>query len=574
MSRSYIFFVICSWSIFISEAYAISTEQNIQDIEKALKQTQSELTALIQQQAKNQRELDIAKHQLAIEPKPQIPSGPQYEYRPYHFQSLWVDFTERDYLRYPSNPYPPYFMIQSADKSNSLEFHAWVQIDQDIFFNYQGLLINNGTSEEGVYTRNTIDRIWMRRIRPSIEGTVYDYFQYFINPDFGLGQPLLYDAFLDINYFRGFGFQVGQQMSLVSGIENFFSNYDYLVRSYTQEVSYPTMMAPDREFGFMIHGSLGPSGHEPYYRGLSLMGFDDFFSYQFAIMSEIADNTEPGFNPLLSTNPTTQSSAIANKNYEGRIFINPFIAMEKSFLQHLGLGIAASMASPTNNSNLPNLVSIGQNPIVSFNDTVTANGANSRLHPQGVWYFGPLGILADWTKSMQTLIDGTTQNYLYPGSIKDTNTAGQVQFIYNLTQEDFNLFHLEPNHPFKPFVKDAYGAWQLVFRLTNMNIDNSLFSESYTSGQSLVYVYADPRESVESASTWSIGLNWFWTSHLRVTTEYDQTQFVGGCSTGALNSPVTPGCLTAPSSYRTALNSQVVNRPAEKVIMQRFQITF
>lgn len=568
------FLALCSLSMAVGFSFADTTEDKIGDIEKALKQTQSELTELVKQQSKNQRELDIAKQKLSIVPTPKPLPKSQFVYQPYHFKSIANDFTQRDYLRYPPNPNPPMFMIQSADKSNSLEFHSWIQADQDIFFNAQGLEINNGTSEVEILNRNTIDRIWMRRVRPSIEGTVYDYFQYFVNPDFGLGQPRIYDAFMDINYYRGLGLQIGQQMSLVSGIENYFTNFDYLTRAFVQEEGYPSMMAPDREFGFMIHGTLGPSGHEPYYRGLSLFGFDDFFSYQFAIMSEVADNTEPGFNPISETNFSSATSAIANKNYEGRLFLNPFIAIEKSFLQHLGVGVAASISSPTNNANLPDLYSVGQNSIVFYNDLVVANGARNRIHPEGFWYYGPFGILADWTKTMQTLIYGTSTNYLYPGSIKDSNTASQIQFIYNLTQEDFNLFHLEPNQKFKPFEKDAYGAWQLVFRLSKMNIDSSLFKANYISGNKTVYVYADPRQSVQSASTWSIGVNWFWTQHLRFTTEYDQTNFEGGCSTGALNAPVNPGCLTAYSTYGTASTSQVVNRPAEKVIMQRFQITF
>ena len=325
------FFALCSLSMAVGFSFAETTEDKIWDIEKALKQTQSELTELVKQQSKNQRDLDIAKQKLSIASKPKPVPKSQFVYQPYHFKSITADFTQRDYLRYPPNPYPPLFMIQSGDKSNSLEFHAWVQVDQDIFFNTQGIEINNGTSEVAIINRNTIDRIWMRRVRPSIEGTVYDYFQYFFNPDFGLGQPRIYDAFMDINYYRGFGLQIGQQMSLVSGVENYFTNFDYLTRAFVQEEGYPSMMAPDREFGFMIHGTLGPSGHEPYYRGLSLFGFDDFFSYQFAIMGEVADNTEPGFNPINETNFSTASSAVANKNYEGRIFLNPFIAMEKSF---------------------------------------------------------------------------------------------------------------------------------------------------------------------------------------------------------------------------------------------------
>ena len=59
-----------------------------------------------------------------------------------------------------------------------------------------------------------------------------------------------------------------------------FDNFDYLSRAYTMEMSNTAMLAPDREIGIVLHGSLGPYGCEPYYRGLSYLGFDDFFSYQ------------------------------------------------------------------------------------------------------------------------------------------------------------------------------------------------------------------------------------------------------------------------------------------------------
>ncbi|MGM9452521.1 hypothetical protein ACTAZI_04210 [Legionella bozemanae] len=56
-------------------------------------------------------------------------------------------------------------------------------------------------------------------------------------------------------------------------------------------------------------------------------------------------------------------------------------------------------------------------------------------------------------------------------------------------------------------------------------------------------------------------------------TEYAQANFVEGCSTGALNAPETLGCFTA-GDYATASTSKVRNRPNERVIMQRFQLSF
>jgi phosphate-selective porin OprO/OprP len=60
---------------------------------------------------------------------------------------------------------------------------------------------------------------------------------------------------------------------------------------------------------------------------------------------------------------------------------------------------------------------------------------------------------------------------------------------------------------------------------------------------------------------------------LRFSLEYAQSSFKGGCSTGALNAPVNPGCLTG-LVYAYQDSSKVIDRPDEKIIMQRFQLTF
>ena len=104
-------------------------------------------------------------------------------------------------------------------------------------------------------------------------------------------------------------------------------------------------------------------------------------------------------------------------------------------------------------------------------------------------------------------------------------------------------------------------------------MDRSVFNFSTTSGDQTIYAFADPRLSVQSAHTWSIGLNWYLNDYLKIVTVYDQTNFVGGCSTGAMSAAATPGCLTA-GTAATASTSQVMNRPDEKVIMQRFELKF
>ncbi len=566
--KSFIIFIVALSSF--SKSYSESVlEQKLNAMQKSIESIDKELADAEVLKEKQLKEIQDAKKELHGEVKSKHLNLSQ---KITSTQSLF----DKDYSRYPGNPYPPYFKLHSKDGEKELDFHGWIQGDADLFMNTNGLVLNNGIDLTTIYHKNTVDRFWVRRIRPDFEGKVLDYIQFLFNPDFGEYQTRVYDAFIDINYWRSIGLQFGQQMSVLSGIENYFNNFNYLSRAFTMENSSTAMLAPDREFGFVLHGSFGPSGHEPYYRGLSYLGFDEFLSYQVGLMGGTADATEPGSQPSSWGEQNAHISSLLNKAFEGRVFLNPFISQEGHFLQHLGIGFAGSSQRVNNESDLPSYISLGQNPVFDFNETVVANGPRTRLHPQLVWGFGPLGVLADWTQTLQNLnfaID--TQYYNQLPNIKTTNKASQIQLIYNVTKEDFNLFHLIPNQNFHPFEKGAYGAFQLVFRLTHLNLDSRVFSNPQTkkSLNLVTYPYADPRTSIQAYNGWSIGFNWFWTENLRITTEYDQTQFTGGCSTGAMSNPNSPGCLTG-GAYTYAIDSQVINRPMEKIFMQRLQVTF
>ncbi|HBB52623.1 MAG TPA: hypothetical protein DCZ80_01810 [Legionellales bacterium] len=499
--------------------------------------------------------------------------------------SYWL---AKDYTRYPPNPYPNYFKYTTDDLANEIEFHLWFQGDMDSLMNINGLIVNDGRIFVPVGSSNSIQRYWIRRLRPSVQGYVDDYINYFLNVDMGMSNFGIFDAFIDINYFRLLGFQFGQQMSLVSGIENFFDNFSYLSRAYTMEMSHTQMLAPDREFGFVFHGSFGPSGQEPYYTGLSLLGFDDFFSYQLGILTGAPDDLSPENSFNSRTLNFFQNVNFLAYDVEGRIFTNPFIEYSKHPLQHLGLGLALSSGRAQMQDELPSLVSIAQNPIYFYEYNtlynneyaaiqVVANGARTRIHPQAVWSYGPLGLIGDLTQSKQKLglKYGDT---LLRETVEQTNRANQLSVIYNLTQEEFNLFHFIPNQNFHIFEKGAWGGLQAVFRISGLSLDPSVFNNSYqkiVDGKEYTYYYfVDPRISVQKATSWSIGLNWYWNQYLRFTFEYDQTKYVGGCSTGAMNATTgTPGCLMG-SNDTYLSSSQVINRPDEKVYMQRVQISF
>lgn len=461
------------------------------------------------------------------------------------------------------------FGIISDDKKNKLFLHGVFQVDQDVFFQSKGLTINNGTSSTPITNQNTVDRLWLRRARPIMYATFLENNSLFFAPDFGQGQTRVFDTIVDLHHFKLLNLRAGKQISVMSGMDN-AKNPGTL---FTMEYGYPTILAPNREIGFVFYGSLGPNRALDTGKDYNYIRFNDWLSYEIGVLSGTFDNTNPGLNPTSPTGFSSETASVANKAFEASFFANPFLGSQFKYIQNLGIGLAGSTETVNNQSTLPAITSIGQNPIFTYQSTVNGNGPRTRLHPQAFWFLGPLGILGEWTQTIQRLTNGPIP--LSPASLPLTqkNTANQVELVYNITQEPVNFDALTPNRNFTPFDKGSYGAFQFVLRFTGLQMDNDIYKDSYTANGQTAYVFSDPRLSVQKANTWTVALNWFWNRNLRLSTEYNQTRFVGGCSTGGLNSPITPGCLTA-GAFATASTSTVVNRPDEKIVMQRLQVFF
>lgn len=461
------------------------------------------------------------------------------------------------------------FGIVSNDKKNKLFFHGVFQADQDVFYKTRGLTINNGTSSTPIINQNTVDRFWIRRARPIMYATFLEKNDLFFAPDFGQGQTRIFDTIIDLHHFKLLNLRAGKQISLIGGLDN-LKNPGTL---FTMEHGYPAVLAPNREIGFVFYGSVGPNRAIDNGKEYNYIRFNDWLSYEVGMLSGTFDNTNPGLNPTSPTGFSSETASVANKAFEARVFANPFLGSQFKYIQNLGIGLAGSTEAVNNQNTLPAITSIGQNPIFTYQPYVNGNGPRNRLHPQAFWFLGPLGILGEWTQTIQRLTNGPVPLSPLSLPITQKNTANQVELIYNITQEPLNFDALTPNRNFTPFDKGNYGAFQLVVRFTELQMDGDIYNDSFTSNGQTTYVFSDPRLSVQKANTWTVGLNWFWNRNIRISTEYNQTRFVGGCSTGGLNSPVTPGCLTA-GSYATASTSTVVNRPNENLFMQRMQLFF
>jgi len=89
-------------------------------------------------------------------------------------------------------------------------------------------------------------------------------------------------------------------------------------------------------------------------------------------------------------------------------------------------------------------------------------------------------------------------------------------------------------------------------RYTELDLSSSLFS-NYGTAAAPIYLFSDPRNSVQRASTWGIDVNWFLNSNIKLTADYEQTYFKGGAQNAAF---------------------QTVNRPSEKAFFTRFQFSY
>ena len=153
------------------------------------------------------------------------------------------------------------------------------------------------------------------------------------------------------------------------------------------------------------------------------------------------------------------------------------------------------------------------------------------------------------------------------------NDAWQVAGSWLLTGEDASFKGVKPKNNFD-FDKKTWGAWEVVARYSELNIDGDAFTyDKLDSGAvsgtlkgTSHYLYADPNVSAKSAKTWTAGINWYLNPDVKFTLNYEQTKFDGGGGSLVSTSATESANLT---TQRTAQD-----REDEKAILARFQVAF
>ena len=351
------------------------------------------------------------------------------------------------------------FRVKSNDGNFTLKIGADLQVDARTF--------------TGKGSTSLTDQLLLRRVRPTFSGTVYKFVDYYFRPDFGQGTTVIYDAYIQLNYFSRANLRVGKFKPPVS-MERLQSDDD---TSFVER-GLPTLLAPSRDIGFQLSGDL----------------VKQRISYQAGVFNGVPDNG------LSDASPSN------HRDYAGRIFVTPFLPTEANPLRGLGFGVGAS-GGTVDGIALPGYKTVGQNTFIAFASGVTSAGHRTRLAPQAYYYAGPFGLLAEYTLTEEGFQKGAIRRDI-------AFRAWQVEASYILTGEKKSFISPTPKKAFDP-KNHGWGAIELAARVGNFRAEKGLFN----------YGFADPTKSPLRDREWVGGVNWYLNRLVRFSFDYGRSSF-------------------------------------------------
>jgi phosphate-selective porin OprO/OprP len=344
------------------------------------------------------------------------------------------------------------------------------------------------------------DTFLMRRVRPIIEGTLMDRFDYRLMLDFGSGQTsspgnvdFVQEAFVNARLWPEFQIQAGKFKEPV-GLERLKADTDTVFI----ERSYPTLLVPNRDVGLQFQGEIQGG----------------LLTYQAGVFNGVAD----GGSDDIETDD-------GDKDIAARLFVRPFAKLEVEALRGFGIGLAGTVGRQK--GALRSFVSPGQQRFFSYRTgvgtnastaSVTADGEHWRLVPQAYYYWGPFGLLGEYAISDQRISRAAGGPRLLETVV---NRAWQVTASYFITGDKNRFGQIIPEQPVS-FSRDrGWGALEVAAQVSQLLLDRDLFP-----------LYANPATAARKATSWGVGLNWYPTRNLKLMLNYERTDFDGGQSSG------------------------------------------
>jgi phosphate-selective porin OprO/OprP len=404
--------------------------------------------------------------------------------------------------------------LRSADGQNSLSLRGWIQVQSR---NYFGDTVENPGSSTPL--RLPVDSFLVNEARLYAEGTLWGNTGYRLLTDYKGGTVSLLDAYVDVSFLPGHNLTLrAGKFKAPIGLERLQDS----TKNEFIELGLPSNLAPNRDLGYALSGYVLDR---------------NFLNATAGIFNGSQDG---------ASSSASDSSQADEKTFEGRVFSQPFYAGPWPLVRKLGLGIAGSYGDRNRyQSNggyapftTPTYLSAGQQAFFSYNSSVAVVGRESRLAPQGYWYWRNFGLLGEWIRSYHD-VSATPA----PTITQVQAEAYQIQAFVVLTGEDASFDGVKPRATFDP-AGGTYGALELVARYGDLLIGQSAFSRGTDANEAL---------SANEAQETALGLNWYLNPSLKWQLNWIQTWFHGGGG----GSPGKP-----------------LNREAEQVALTQIQLAF
>lgn len=351
------------------------------------------------------------------------------------------------------------FVIVSDDGRSTLAIGGFLQLDGRAFATGDG-----------------VDQFAFRSIRPDLQGTVLEHVDFRLFPDFAGGKLVVQDAYADVRYTDLVKVRVGK-FKVPFGLERLQPEY----ATTFVDRGLPTQLAPNRDLGVQVFGELG------------------VVSYQVGLFNGVADN---GIGDGDVSN---------GKELAARVFVQPGSG--------LGVGAAATfgdkngtLASP----DLPVYKTQAQTTFFQYRPdpnpaaptlatTPVADGRHWRATAQADWYRGPIGVLAEYVRSVQRAALGDTAAHT-------TADAWQVVAQWVIAGGDARYKGVTPGPD---------GAFDVAARVGQLSLDDRVFADGL----------ADAKKSAQRATSFGVGADWYVNRGLRLVLDLERTQLTGGART-------------------------------------------
>lgn len=393
---------------------------------------------------------------------------------------------------------PQGFTLQTADGANQIHFRGNVSVDDRDF--------------SDSYTPTTADTWLIRKLRPTLEGTLDDIYDFRFMPDFGQGKTIIQDAWTDARIEPWLIFTVGKFKAPV-GLERL--QLEQFARFI--EPALTADLLPYRDLGGQVGGNIG----------------NGLLSYAFGEFDGAVDGGSTDGNSVPDVNSTGKFS------WHGRIYSKPFLHTDWSALQGFGFGLAATYVNwkgvataTTTTSLLASYKTTGQQAMFAyrgntatggtFNNATIADGIERRLVPQFYYAYRMVSLLGEYVGEDQQVHRAVSAGGSRAATLH--HSAEQLQLAVFLTGEDEGYDSATPRRDFG-LGKGGPGAWEWVARYHELNFDRATFEGGVAS-------FANPLSAPRAAHAFGTGVNWYMNRNFKIQLDYEVTRFDGGAATG------------------------------------------